>query len=378
MKKIYSIGRFQFDSYTEYKKGLEDVKKIKYISDEMDINEPGVALRLYTLIRQKDIKFQSVIGDDYLLYLSDMLADDFKELSVQSEDSNAYLANLGRTRSPRKFAGVLCIIVAVCCFAYFIGSEVIANQRTRQMRELQESRELDKAAQYIADMINGRLSGEEQQAVPVEEHAAAGTQGEAVQVPLNILPEYAALHEQNPDMVGWITIPGTEIDYPVTQSGSEDPYYYLSHNFNKEEDKNGSIFLDQRNSLENQDSNLILYGHNMRSGVMFGSLKEYLDEAYLQEHTQIQFDTLYEKRKYDIIAVCLAKVEYQDEEGFRYYNFLNAGSQEVFEEFKANVESLNVYGDQVAMEYGDQLITLSTCNNYIEDGRMFLVARRVE
>ena len=147
MKKIYSIGRFQFDSYTEYKKGLEDVKKIKYISDEMNINEPGVALRLYTLIRQKDIKFQSVIGDDYLLYLSDMLADDFKELSVQSEDSNAYLANLGRTRSPRKFAGVLCIVVAVCCFVYFIGSEVAANQKTRKMRELQESRELDKAAQ---------------------------------------------------------------------------------------------------------------------------------------------------------------------------------------------------------------------------------------
>ena len=81
---------------------------------------------------------------------------------------------------------------------------------------------------------------------------------------------------------------------------------------------------------------------------------------------------------YDIIAVCLAKVEYQDEEVFRYYNFLNAENEEEFAEYKRNIEELKVYQDEVDMEYGDKLLTLSTCNSYIEDGRLFLVAKRVD
>ena len=381
MKYVYSIGRFRFESYTDYKKGLEDVKKIKYISDEVDVREPGVALRLYTLIRQRDIRFQSPIGDDYLLYLSDLVADDYKEISDHPTENKSYLADLGRARSPRRFAGILCIVVAVLCFAYFIGSEAISYQKTREMQELQQSRDTSRAAQYIADRINQRLDTqrEEAQEVSDEEFAAKGEgQEEIVQVPLTMLPEYAGLYAQNPEMVGWITIPDTAIDYPVMQSQSEDAYFYLHHNFNKEEDNNGCIFIDQRNNLDSEDNNLILYGHNMRSGLMFGSLKNYLEEQYLVEHSQILLNTLYEKRIYDIIAVCLAKVEYQDEEGFRYYDFLDAGSQLAFDEFKENVIAMNVYGDEVDMQYGDELITLSTCNSYIEDGRMFLVAKRVE
>lgn len=378
MKSVYHIGRFEFDSYTEYKKGLDDVKKIRYISDEVDINQPGTALRLYTLIRQKDISFQSVIGEDYLLYLSDLVADDYKELS---DDHKSYLADLGRTRSPRKFAGILCILVAIICFVYFMGSEWLSYQRTRELQRLQESRDASRAGQYIEDMLDQVQENREQ--VPAEEYGVEPPpQEETVQEPPTVLPEYVSLLEQNPDMVGWITIADTVVDYPVVQfPDSSDPdsnTYYLKHNFSREEDSNGCIFLDARNSLENNDNNLILYGHNMRSGMMFGELKEYQEEEYLKSHPQIEFHTLYEKRKYDIIAVCLSKVGYQDEAGFRYYNFLNAGNQQEFNEFKEYVEKMNIYGDSVDMQYGDQLLTLSTCNNYIEDGRLFLVARRVE
>lgn len=383
MKNVYHIGRFQFDSYTEYKKGLEDVKKIKYISDEVDINEPGVALRLYTLIRQNEINFQSAIGEDYLLYLSDLLADDYKELS---DVETPYLANLGRTRSPRKLVGILCIVAAVICFLYFVGSEWVSYQRTRELRELQQDRDTSRAAGYIADRLKEKYQERAEEDVPQEEHASQGEAvtgevgqvgPETVEVPKTILPEYADLHEQNPDMVGWITIAETTVDYPVLQSPDSNEYY-LKHNFLGEEDANGCIFLDMRNHLEPGDTNLILYGHNMRSGMMFGELKKYQEEEHFKAHPQIEFHTLYEKRKYDIIAVCLAQVEYQDEERFRYYNFLNAASQQEFDVFKENVEKLNIYGDSVDMEYGDQLLTLSTCNNYIEDGRLFLVARRVE
>lgn len=382
MKNIYHIGRFEFDSYTEYKKGLEDVKKIKYISDELDINEPGVALRLYTLVRQKEIRFQSIIGEDYLLYLSDLVADDYEELKNNNADGYVKsLAVSGRERSPRRIVGILCIIAAILCFAYFLGSEYISFQKTREIKEIQENKEISQAAQYIADVINRGLKEETKEQVEEEEHLAEAkpVQEEQEEIPLEtapeILPEYTGLHEQNPDMAGWLKIADTGIDYPIMQSADTSDFY-LTHNFEKQEDVNGSIFMDSRNNYIDRDDNLIIYGHNMKSGLMFGSLKNYLDEEYWRAHRTIEFHTLYKKEEYDIIAVCLAQVEYQDEDVFRYYNFLNADKKSDFEEYKKNIEKLNVIEGDLDLEYGDKLLTLSTCNNYIEDGRLFLVAKR--
>lgn len=84
MDKIYCIGKFQFDSKEKYQEALDDIEKIKYITKKMDINEPGVAQRLYTLVREGKIAFRSVIGDDYLLYLSDMVVEDYRAMSRTS------------------------------------------------------------------------------------------------------------------------------------------------------------------------------------------------------------------------------------------------------------------------------------------------------
>ena len=115
----------------------------------------------------------------------------------------------------------------------------------------------------------------------------------------------------------------------------------------------------------------------MKSGMMFGSLKSYLDQNFLNEHRTVQFDTIYEKGTYQIVAVCLSKVEYQDEDVFRYYNFLKAKDEAAFNDYLANIRGLEVFGNGIDLKYGDQLLTLSTCNNYIEDGRMFLVAKKI-
>ena len=136
--------------------------------------------------------------------------------------------------------------------------------------------------------------------------------------------------------------------------------------------------MDMRNNVIDRDDNLMIYGHNMKSGMMFGSLGEYLDETYWKNHKRIQFHTLYDREEYDIIAVCLAKVEYQDEDVFRYYDFLNAEDEAAFAEYKRNIEELKVFQDELDMNYGDKLITLSTCNYYIEDGRLFLIAKKVD
>lgn len=107
MDKVYCIGKFEFDSEQKYREALDDLEKIKYISKKMDINEPGVAQRLYSLVREGKIVFQSVIGDDYLLYLSDMMMEDYRAISRDSFASKL----LGRLRqvSPRQVVGVLCM-----------------------------------------------------------------------------------------------------------------------------------------------------------------------------------------------------------------------------------------------------------------------------
>ena len=189
------------------------------------------------------------------------------------------------------------------------------------------------------------------------------------------MPEYQAIYNENPDFVGWLTIDGTNIDYPVMQTVS-DPTFYLRRNFNKEEDNNGTLFIDYRDSITQRSTNLIIYGHNMKSKMMFGQLKSYQDASFFQEHKNIKFDTIYEKGTYQVFAVCLAEVEYQDENAFRYYNFTQADSQEEFDNFIQNIRQLAVQYEDGVASYGDELLTLSTCNNYTEDGRLFVVAKK--
>ena len=135
--------------------------------------------------------------------------------------------------------------------------------------------------------------------------------------------------------------------------------------------------MDYRSSVGNTTTNTILYGHNMASGKMFAALKNYENASYLEAHKTVTFNTIYEQRTYEIVAVCLGQVENQDSSGYRYYNFISAQKAQDMQDFVDYVSSRNIYGKQVEISTTDQLLTLSTCNHYIEDGRLFLVAKRV-
>lgn len=380
MSKVYCIGKFQFDSYDKYQEALDDIEKIRYMSKKMDINEPGVAQRLYSLIREGKITFKSVIGDDYLLYLSDMVAEDYKAMSRNS--FTGQMIYKLRQLSPSQVVGAICMAGAVVCFLVFLGSEYHDQQKIRELEKLKNEQEISVASDWLSAKfieVWNENKGEEPllvqaETVDNEKYAAGLTQETGLG--LEILPEYQKLYEQNSDFVGWITIAGTEIDYPVMQAVPESSDFYLKHNFDGAEDINGSIFLDSRNNFEEQDDNLIIYGHNMKSGMMFGGLKQYLDEAYWKEHKTITFNTIYEKAEYEIIAVCLSKVAGEEEDVFRYYDFINAGNKKTFNRYMENIKELNVMSDDLDVSYGDKLLTLSTCNNYTEDGRLFLVAKK--
>lgn len=189
-----------------------------------------------------------------------------------------------------------------------------------------------------------------------------------------ILDKYEKLHEENGDMVGWLSIPGTEIDYPVMQKAGNE--YYLHHDFYGEENRHGCLFVKDIADVNTPGDCFIIYGHNMKDGTMFGDLDEYRSEAYYKEHPVLQFDSLYEEREYEIMAVFLSHVYKEGEEGFRYYDFYTADTEEAFQEFYENVMENALYDTGVTAACGDKFLMLSTCAYHEEDGRLVVAARR--
>ncbi|QJD85609.1 class B sortase [Cohnella herbarum] len=189
-----------------------------------------------------------------------------------------------------------------------------------------------------------------------------------------ILPEFQELYERNTDMIGWLTIDNTRIDFPVMQN-PQDGEYYLNHDFDKKKNKNGLPFLDAQNRIDDSDI-LLLHGHNMKSGLMFADLLNYKQESYYKEHSSIRLDTLYEKAEYEIVAVILSEVFRKSDDVFKYYQVEKVGSPAEFDSYVQNIRKLALYDTGVTAEYGDRLIVLSTCEYSTENGRLAVVARK--
>lgn len=204
-----------------------------------------------------------------------------------------------------------------------------------------------------------------------------------------MLPEYKSLYEQNEDFAGWLKIEDTLIDYPVMQC-LEDENYYLNRDFYKEDNKNGSLILDNDSNAgvgiaeqeyangSKPSTNLIIHGHTMKSGEMFGNLKMYEDEEYGLSHKIICFDSLYEKREYELIAAFYSQVYYQSQDVFKFYKFFQADTQEEFDDWYNNIKELSLYDTGVTAELGDEFITLSCCAYHVEDGRFVVVGKRIK
>lgn len=184
------------------------------------------------------------------------------------------------------------------------------------------------------------------------------------------------LKEENPDIIGWIEIEGTNINYPVFQT--TDNNYYLNHNNKKEKSLNGAIFLDKDSDLNKPTSNFLIYGHNNKNEPSFRDLMKYKKEEFYKEHQTIKFTTLEEDVKYEIISVFLSKVYYKNEKNvFKYYFFINAEDENEYNYYINESKKASIYDTHKTAEYGEQLLTLSTCEYSKKDGRFVIVARKV-
>lgn len=256
----------------------------------------------------------------------------------------------------KKYQSVICIAVAVCLLgaAAFCGFHVCDHYAHQS--------EQTEAFEEIADKVE----------------QAQEDRSQAPEIPLteeeSILPEYGELFLQNPDMVGWIKIEGTNINYPVMLTPNE-PNFYLKRNFEKEYSDLGTPYVQEDCDIAASD-NLVIYGHHIKGQKMFGALEEYKSQSFYEEHKTVQFDTLTQHNEYEIIAV-FKTVAYSSE-GFRYYDFVNAENEDEFNAYVGKCKELALYDTGVTAEYGDRLITLSTCEYSAQNGRLVVVAKKAD
>ncbi len=192
-----------------------------------------------------------------------------------------------------------------------------------------------------------------------------------------IMKEYRKLYQKNDDLIGWVTVKNTKIDYPVMQT-KKDSEYYLHRNFKKKEDVNGLPFLDAKCDVEDPNSNLMVYGHHMKSGLMFAHLEDFEAKDFYQKHKTIEFDTLYEKRQYEVAAVFRSQIYKENQDVFKYYSYGGPLSERQFNTYVKNCQKLSIHKTGVTPKYGEQLLTLVTCAYHVENGRFVVVAKRKE
>lgn len=193
-----------------------------------------------------------------------------------------------------------------------------------------------------------------------------------------ILVRYAKLWEENPDLVGWLTIKDTPIDYPVMQRKG-DKEYYLHRDFYGEYASAGCLFLSEYSDWEKPTDNIIIYGHHMKDGDMFGHLMDYEDHDFYMGHKTFTFDTIREHREYQVLSVFRTEAYPEDDtEHFHFYDFIDAENAGAFDTYVKEVTSRSEYVTGVTAEYGEELLTLSTCAYHTEEGRFVVVAKRIE
>lgn len=248
------------------------------------------------------------------------------------------------------------MIGAAACAAFFLFSGVML------YRQYADEKQSAEAFENIAALVEDETppADEPQESEPPQQSQTA-------------FEKYAAVYEQNSDFVGWISIEGTNIDYPVMQT-IDNPNYYLKRSFEKQYSDYGVPYVQENCDLELSD-NCVIYGHHMNNGSMFADLCKYADEDFYREHKTICFDTLSGFGEYEIVAVF--KTVAYSQQGFQYYHFTRADSAEDFDAYIAKCKELSLYDTGVSAEYGDRLITLSTCEYSRQNGRMVVVAKRI-
>lgn len=282
---------------------------------------------------------------------------------------------------PNKFYNYIrcfsAVIFALCLL--YIGKELLL-QPYLSNRAVNEARTLYAAGKE--DAIAANASTTESLITPAFSDADTLTDSPEISSPEELydnegrLLEFTQLLTLNEDVKGWLTVDGTNIDYPVLQSGKEAPEYYLYRNINRENDKAGSLFLNAGSILEENSKNLVIYGHNMKStNNMFHQLLKYDKLSFYKEHPYINFDSIYKKGQWKIIAVIKADADTDN----TFFNFIRTSfsGDDDFLEYLYELRIRSIYNIPVDANEKDELLTLVTCSYEMDNYRTVVVARKL-
>ena len=221
-----------------------------------------------------------------------------------------------------------------------------------------------------------RIADEENSAGTMYEHIATELEESQSNTALehgSVQPEIKELMEQNSDAVGLLHFDGDRTLY-VCQT--IDKRYYMTHRFDKSEDPAGMIYMDYRNSLWPRSENLILYGHNMRDGSRFGTLKRFENVDHMVEHPIFQLVERYETVDYIPIAI-FHTTAVPDDSNYYAFDRINFADENDFNQYIRDVKSRSIIDIPASAVYGDKLLTLATCYSGQEHGRLVIVCREV-
>ncbi|MBP5160132.1 MAG: class B sortase, partial [Lachnospiraceae bacterium] len=360
----------------EYDKALEDRALIRIIRRENDLEDPAVAKQVYDKLRFQEGVLKSPIGKSFFYELSAVIAKGeeeekrkkaLRESGEQEEKRSSFVwPSDEEPVKPRsnKRAWLILVAVASVLVLFFCVYKIVAYElmTAKSTRDIDELKAMIGSSQISIENTEGSYR------VSQEETVAKNDDG--------VLLKYEELYNLNKDMVGWVSIENTNIDYPVMQNLSSDEYY-LHLGFDGKESDEGLPFLDWRCRSLPISTNSLIYGHNMKNGHMFADLLKYEDEEFFKEHRLIRYDTVYEEGFYDIVAVFRTHVAYEAEDAFRFYRFIDADNSEEFDDYISKAKELSLYETGVSAQYGDMLLTLSTCEYTEQDGRFVVVAKKI-
>jgi len=271
----------------------------------------------------------------------------------------------GKKQFPRRTFFILAIVTLSCVFLFCAVKLVGYFIESNRVGDLYD--DLAASVDDLRATIDASGSSENDDPVPPVT-GGEDTSGEPV-----ILPEYQMVYSRNPDTVGWITVADTKINYPVMQTPDR-PDYYLKRDFNKMGSDWGAIYANEICDVNRPSDNITLYGHHMKDGSMFAGLDKFKTQSFWVTHPTFSFDTLYERHTYQIWAVFKTS---GNGDGIPYHLFADAQTQEEFDRFVSSVKSAAFYETGITPEYGDKLLTLSTCEYTQENGRFVVCAVRI-
>ncbi|MCF2656148.1 class B sortase [Lacrimispora saccharolytica] len=394
-QETYSLRGRTFRTKTDYARAWHDNRVITQIEASLNKSDITQVSNLRRSLENNKIKFESILGQDFLdeiVSLEQKLLTEDTEVEAidkratikknklkdkaSKSDSNTKL----KTKKPKAEKAR-----ALDDYDPDMKHEILRELKKAQRRRSILLSVLGLCVVFSVGYLIYYYSYYEKNDIEYSELSTLVKEDSGGTVEINytekqdkppILKKYETLYNKNRKLIGWLKIEGCDIDYPVMQTSNNE--YYLDHNYNQEYDKNGSLFLDKDCDAAFPNDNMIIYGHHMKSGKMFGNLNYYSKESFWEDNKEFTFDTIYETGTYAVMYVFRSKIYSEEEIVFKYYQFIDATSENEFNSNMEEMANMSLYDTGVTASYGDRLITLSTCDSSEEDGRFVVVAKKIK